>query len=254
MLRFVPSGDLEPDHRYYLYVGYSPYFRDLAGNLIAQNNSHYFNTGGFTDDTAPAVVEASIADGSVGVAVNARLIVRLDERVGDACQPTALFSSAGGDVVVPISVGSDRQTLTLKPASALSTSTSYSLSLSNLCDYAGNAFSAADVVSFTTSASATADTLALSVISITPSNGASGVAVDTSVVIEFSEAIEQTSRPLLTGGGVTVLGDYEVSGNTLTFTPSAPLQGDIQYRMQVTSLVWDLSGNTGGSYYYFTTN
>ena len=254
VLRFVPEADLEPDHLYYLSVGYSPYLQDLAGNRIAQNNQRYFYTGGFTDTAEPTVSLTSITDGSVDVAVNSRVVVVLDERVGDACQPEAVLSSSAGDVALTIAVASDRQTLTLTSPVVLATSTTYSLALSNLCDYAGNAFSALDVLSFTTSDSDVLDNVAPSLVSISPSQNATGVLVDSTIVMEFDEAIDATSSPAITGGGVTVLGEYSISGNILTFTPDAPLNGSTQYRINLYSTVPDFAGNVRSfGYYYFTT-
>ncbi|MCP5009237.1 MAG: Ig-like domain-containing protein, partial [Aestuariibacter sp.] len=71
---------------------------------------------------------------------------------------------------------------------------------------------------------------------------------------EFNEPIDAQSAPPVTGGGVTVLGDYVVSGNTLTFTPAAPLQGGIQYQVYLYNTVLDLAGNYNYiGYRYFTT-
>ena len=56
----------------------------------------------------------------------------------------------------------------MKPTGHLLTLTDYSLSLLNLCDYSGNAFSATGLVSFTTGSSAVADTTRPTVVSITP--------------------------------------------------------------------------------------
>jgi len=251
-LRFIPAADLEPDHRYYLYVGYSPYLYDLAGNRLSTNQSRYFNTGGFADSTAPSLIQTNIVEGSE-IPVNGRLIVTLDERIGDGCQPEARLVSTSGDVVLPISVASDRQTLTLRPAENLLSSATYSLSLSNLCDFSGNAYSATDIVSFSTSASEVADTTRPTIVSVTPANNATGVSVGTSIVATFNEQIDQTSQPRMSGGGVTVLGTYSVSGNTVTFTPDAPLQGNTQYRFDL-YYVSDVSGNIkAGSFHYFTT-
>src|SRR6185503_10640438 len=86
----------------------------------------------------------------------------------------------------------DRLILTFTPASALATSTLYNISVSGFSDSAGNQvvpFSS----SFTTSATTTADTTSPFVISVTPANGTTGVPVNTSVVLTFSEAIDPTS-------------------------------------------------------------
>ncbi len=251
VLRFNPAADLEPDHRYTFYVSSYPYLEDLAGNRLS-GSSRYFDTGGFADTTAPSLLLTNIAEGSE-IPVSSRLIVTLDERIGDACQPEARLLSPGGDVVLPISISSDRQTLTLIPSESLLSSATYSLSLSNLCDYAGNAYSATDIVRFSTSVSDVVDTARPTLVSVTPEYNATDFSVNTSIVAVFNEQIDQTVQPVVTGGGVTVFGTYSVSGNTLTFTPDASLQGNTQYGISLSS-VSDVSGNLSyvGTYYFTT--
>ncbi|MCP4993628.1 MAG: hypothetical protein GY934_07570, partial [Gammaproteobacteria bacterium] len=228
VLTFTPDALLEADHRYDLNVGYHPYLKDLAGNYITQNTQRYFYTGGSVDEAAPVLVQSSIEEGSTVVPVNGRIVLTLNEPIGDACSPIVEVQSAGVPVESALSITTDRRTLTITPDQNLSASTEYTVSVTNLCDYAGNALSD-DLLNFTTLASDVADTTAPSLVSITPTNNATGVSVSTPIVMEFNEPIDAQSAPPVTGGGVTVLGDYVVSGNTLTFTPAAPLQGGIQY-------------------------
>jgi subtilisin len=93
------------------------------------------------------------------------------------------------------------------------------------------------------------DTVAPTVTGVSPSDGATGVAVGTNVSVTFSEAVDPTTVNGSTftvsdGGGVA--GSISVAGNGLsaTFDPSADLANSTLYTITVTSGVQDLSGNS----------
>jgi len=82
-----------------------------------------------------------------------------------------------------------------------------------------------------------------------PANAATGVATNSSVSATFSEPM--TDATLTTAsftlattiGGAAVTGTVNVSGNTATFTPSAPLAGSTQYTATITIAAKDAAGN-----------
>ncbi len=90
------------------------------------------------------------------------------------------------------------------------------------------------------------------VTSITPADGAGGVALGTPVVVTFSEPIDPASVSganlanvlLRTAAGDPVVGSASLSVNntTLTFRPSQALAPDAGYTFQVTTGVRDLAG------------
>ena len=253
VLSFEPDAVLEPDRRYQLYVGYNAYLLDLAGNRIG-GSFRRFTTGGAVDTAAPVLSASNVADGSAVMPVNGRVVLLLDEPVGDGCSPAVRLLDSGG-AVVPSSyaIATDRRRLTLTPDAELLPSTAYRVSVSNLCDYAGNALSG-DVLRFSTVADAVADTTGPSLVSITPASGATGVPVDTTVVMTFDEVVDELSAPPVNGGGVLVRGRYTVSGTTVTFTPDAPLQGGVRYGVSLSRTVSDAAGNSRylGTYYFTT--
>lgn len=246
-LRFLPDQLLSANTQYYLYVSWNDYLTDLGGNRI-DNAYRYFTTGESADSAAPTVARTNLADGTSGVAVNAQIVIQFDERLGGQCPVSSAVTLADGLAGVPVGVAldSDRRTVTIKPTDALQASTSYTVSVNGVCDYAGNAVQPT-TLSFTTSVSATADTTAPSLVSITPVNNATGVGVTgISVVMTFSEPVDQRSAPPLVGGGITVPGAYVVNGDTITFTPSVALKGDTLYTIQLHGNVPDYAGNTRG--------
>lgn len=254
-LIFTPSALLTANRQYYFYVGYSPYLKDLAGNNI-HASYRYFTTGANNDVTAPSVAQTSFADGTTDIPVNGSMHIVLDERLGGHCSldDSIALSSAAGDEPVSITLASDRRKLTISPVGDLQTLTSYTLTLNGLCDYAGNAMAAYNL-GFTSSLDANHDNIAPTVVSVIPAYNSTEVDRNTNVVMTFSEPVDLRTAPLLRENSSTVVsGSYSVSGSTVTFTPSATLSSNTQYRLDLQYDVSDFAGNTSWlGYHYFTT-
>lgn len=255
-LEFVPDAELRESNRHYLYVGYSPYLTDLAGNRVAINSNTYFNTGLDSDEQAPTIAGSSVEDGNTVVPINGQIVVKFDEPLSDTCVANneVTISTGGSNVTTTQSLGNDRRTLTITPVDNLLQNTEYQVNVDGICDYSGNEIASSNW-SFTTLDSDVIDTTAPTLVSITPVNGATGVAVDiAAIVMEFSEPVSQITAPPVTGAGLTVLGTYTVDGSTVTFTPNLPLLGETQYTVSIHSTASDLAGNSRSlSVHRFTT-
>src|SRR5947209_12853 len=127
-------------------------------------------------------------NGVTWVAVNAKIQVLVSAPVsavsvtGSAIQVT----SGSGSVAGTLSVGST--VLTFTPSSPLAVSTTYTVTVGGFTDLAGNAVQAF-TSSFTTGSSAVADTTPPTVTAVNPANGATGVAVTSTVVVTFSKTV-----------------------------------------------------------------
>ncbi len=93
-----------------------------------------------------------------------------------------------------------------------------------------------------------ADTAAPTLISTVPGSGATGVAADTVISAQFSEAmdtsLDASMFTLATApAGVAVSGTLTVSGDTVTFTPNAKLTAGSQYTATLTTGAKDVAGN-----------
>ncbi len=252
-LELVPDALLAANRLYYFYVGYSPYLKDLAGNNIGASY-RYFTTGTGTDAVAPVVVQTSFADGTTGVPVNGRVLVRLSEPLGDQCALAdgVTLSSGLGSVAATLSLSSDRQTVTVVPQAVLSTLTAYTLSLDGLCDYAGNTLAPLSL-GFTTRVDGTPDTTPPIFVSSDPANGATSVPVDAPIMLNFDEQVDLV---LLNGevnvdGGATPGIFTSNESGALTFTPQDPFTSGSMHSIYF-RYIYNLVGS--GRYFNSTIN
>lgn len=254
-MTLTPDADLTASTQYYLYVGYSPYLTDYAGNLF-YNNYHYFTTGTETDSIPISVALTNIASGEQDMPVNGRAILMMDNPVSDAClysENVVLQNSAGVEISSTVSLDSSRRNITVTPSVNFSISENYSVAVSSLCDYAGNEFSGTPLT-FTTLSSDSNDTTGPSVVSISPFNGETGVAISSSIVIQYNESVDRRSTPLIKAGSTLIEGSYSVTGDTITFTPTDPLSNSTTYTVELYNYVQDFAGRTlNGGTTSFTT-
>lgn len=249
---YVPAVPLAPGTTYR--VRTLSGLQDLSGNGLASTSvPSTFTTGTGADATAPVVQLRSIVDGATGVAVNARVVVRLSEPVSALSVVTGAVTVRQGTTVVAgtLTLGADRATITFTPGAALAPGTPYTVEVGGFTDLAGNPV-AGSSTTFTTSPSAVPDTTAPAVVSVSPANGAVGVGVATSVTVRFSEVVDATtvnvaSMPLLVSGlSGAVAASYQVSGDTVTIVPVSPLPGNRTVFVRVNQgAVADRSGNLG---------
>jgi hypothetical protein len=255
-LKFIPNDVLRDNTPFYFYVGYSPFLKDLAGNNVSQNGFRVFYTGINTDELSPQVVNTSILDGLVNIPVNSSVVVTFDSSISDSvsCSSNEVVSITSGDLTIDTTavLSTDKRSLTVSTV-GLARSTSYQVTIRGACDYAGN-FIAQQSFSFTTSDTDTADLTAPTISASVPINRALDVSVTDDIVVTFSEDISFNSLPPITGGGVTVTGDYSISGNILTFSPDESLAGNTSYTIGFRNTIFDFANNNRWlSTYTFTT-
>jgi len=91
-----------------------------------------------------------------------------------------------------------------------------------------------------------ADATPPTVQSVTPPDGASNVALNTNVVVSFSEPIDCTSvttTSFTVAAAGPVSGNIGCSGSSATFTPASALSPNTTYTVTVSTDVRDLAGN-----------
>ncbi|MFH1230427.1 MAG: putative Ig domain-containing protein [Planctomycetota bacterium] len=97
-----------------------------------------------------------------------------------------------------------------------------------------------NVWSFTTAP----DTIPPTVISVSPANGSTGIAVSTNISVTFSEAMNQSATQGAFSTSPTVAGAFSWSGNIMTFDPTSNLAYNTSYTCTVSTAAQDLAGNS----------
>ena len=170
-----------------------------------------------TDTTAPTVSSTAPADKATGVAINQAIAITFSEAI-KSDSVAGNFTISGG-VTAAASVSG--AVLTLTPNAALAASTAYTVTLSNITDLAGNPMGAPYSFGFTTG---TVDTTAPTVVYRYPKPNSINQSTNPPFTIGFTENILSSSvNSTNISISPSVTGTFNVNGNMVTFTPSAPL-------------------------------
>jgi hypothetical protein len=244
---FIPSASLAGSTQYRATI--SNTVTDLSGNPMSASYTWTFTTGAAPDTTPPTVSSVSPSNAANGVATNSTVSATFSEAMTNSTLTTSTFSvsptTGGGTIAGTVSVSGNTARFT--PSAALAPSTQYTAVVaSSVTDAAGNALGANFTWRFTTAAAP--DTTPPTVTTTSPTNGATGVAPNTSVSATFSEPMTNSTLTtstvkLATAGGAAVAGAVNVNGNTVTFTPLADLTGSTQYTATITTGAKDAAGN-----------
>ncbi len=221
--------------------------QDLAGHALLANFVWSFTTA-----APPAVVSTIPVNGATAVAVNTTISATFSEAMNPATINAATFTLTGpGATPVAGTVTFAGTTATFAPFAVLTTSTSYTATITTGAKDSAGAPLAANVAwTFTTAPPAT-------VVSTIPANGATAVAVNTAISATFSEAMNpatiNAATFTLTGPGATpVAGTVTYAGNTATFTPTAVLSTSTLYTATITTGAQDLTGHALAANFVWT--
>jgi hypothetical protein len=232
--------------------------KDLAGNALASSFVWSFTTGTALDTTPPTVISTDPGNGATGVALNKKVGATFSETMDPLTITTSTFTLQQGATNVPGTVTYLGTTATFSPASNLASSTTYTATVTTGAkDLAGNALASNFVWSFTTGAAL--DTTPPTVVSVSPLNGATGVALNKQPSATFSEAMDPltmtTANFSVTGPGVTpVTGTvaYDAVNKIATFTPASNLASATTFTATITTGAKDLAGNALASNFVWT--
>jgi hypothetical protein len=241
------GATLTPNTSYTLSAGG---FRDLDGNLVTPFSSA-FSTSAIVDTTSGTISMTSPVPNATGVPLNSSITLTLSKAANPASVTYDTFQVYGpySATRLPgtISIGAGGTTLTFTPAGPMPPSTTVSVFagyFTSLYDLAGNQFQSL-TASFTTASAA--QTVAPTVLSVTPANGAQGVGPNAVVTVVFSEAINSST---INSGNFTLFNGYtnlnasvSRSQDNRTVTLSATLPYGASITLAVSTGVMDLSGN-----------
>ncbi|MEJ7759788.1 MAG: Ig-like domain-containing protein [Gemmatimonadaceae bacterium] len=243
---FTPSAPLASNTAYTVTIVGT--VRDVAGNEMGANFVSSFTTG---DNVAATVVSTTPADLATNVPTNVVLSATFSEAMDPATINATTFllrsTLSGGAVPGTVAYNPATFTATFTPSSPLVAATTYTATITiGARDVAGNPLAASRSWTFIT-----ADNTGPTVLTVSPPDNASGVAITSAVTVTFSEpmnasTINTTTFNLRnTGTGALVAGTvtYNAGANSATFTPSAPLANGTHYTVTVTTGVMDIGGN-----------
>ncbi|HUQ48669.1 MAG TPA: Ig-like domain-containing protein [Gemmatimonadaceae bacterium] len=226
---------------------------DASGNPMAAPFNSVFTTE-LLDTTAPTVTSVSPPDGSTTAATTTAIQIAFSEPMNPTTITTTTVSlknaGTGANITSTVVYNAGTNSVTLTPSGPLSNSTQYTVTVTTgVKDVAGNQLAAPFVSSFTTVP--LPDNTAPTIITRSPANGATGVATNSAVTIQFSEPMDQATinttniRLSVTSPSSPVAGTvaYNASTNTATFTPDAPLANNTGYTVTTTGLK-DVAGNS----------
>ena len=194
---------------------------------------------------------ATPASGSTGVAVTTPVTATFSEVMNASTFNASTFTltPAGGTAVTGnVSYSAGTSTAVFTPASPLAYNTAYTATITTgVQNPAGTALGANDTWSFTT-----APGPAPTVTAVTPSNGSTGLAANTTVTVTFSEAMSASSitastftlTPTTKGSApVSATVSYNAATFTATLTPKAPLAANVTYTAAVTTGAMGATGS-----------
>jgi hypothetical protein len=226
----------------------SPISADLQ---YANGSSTHLVLTAIPDTTPPTVFSTNPPNTSTTVPVYSTVTATFSEAIDPATVTASSFTLMDGTTPVPGTVTYSSGNATFTPAAFLSPNTVYTAKISTgVKDLAGNALSSNYLWQFKTSAP---DITPPTVISTSPVNSASAVAINSTITAIFSEPVDPvtitTAEFTLMNGTNAVSGTVTYSGTMATFTPSTSLATNTLYTATITTGVKDLAGNAMSANY-----
>ena len=250
IVTFTPSAPLVQGSYTFTVNG----VKDVAGNLMPAPFIITFTV----DTTPPAVSAVSPTAGQGGVATNTAVQITFSESMDAATitNTTILLRNSTTSALVPATVSYNNTTkiATLTPSGPLSNATNYTVVVTTLVkDLAGNPLATQFQSTFTTVA--LADTTAPTIVTRAPVIGATNVAINTNVVVTFSEVMDLTTinstsitlKPTAGGANVTATVTCNSPCTTATLDPASDLINGTSYTVTVSPTISDAAGNQLGA-------
>ncbi|MDD3265870.1 MAG: Ig-like domain-containing protein [Burkholderiales bacterium] len=250
---FSPSAVLEPESSYTVVITKGG-IRDLAGNLLPESVNSTFKTG---DYRSPTVSIVTPSNNAIGVSRSPVISLSFSESVINVTSPnvTLRVGSANGTVVpiTPITPGANN-TYSFSPVSILDEKSVYFVALTDgIKDNTVNQ----NPLGATSFSFTTGDFTAPTVAMTTPTNNAVGVAVNTQILVSFSESVQNVLSSVVLeniSGAVIPATVSLVSGNDYKIVPNANLTSNTYFYVKFSSNIVDAFNNSlAPTTYHFAT-
>ncbi|MDP3237361.1 MAG: Ig-like domain-containing protein, partial [Myxococcales bacterium] len=226
--------------------------RDLANNALAPPSMFGFTTAAAADNTPPTVTSTVPTNNAMNVATAG---LAISATFSEAVTPASVVATinapfelgtptlnAGNTVATwSMPIFDDGGVATYQPA------TNYAVTV-EASDVAGNSMTAPYPFSFTTAAPA--DMVAPTLVSILPADTTTNVALNTVIVMTFSEPMNTaTVQSGLRINGATRAGTFgwNATNSVVRFTPTANWSASTPYTVAFSAPPTDVAGNPLGS-------
>jgi len=250
-LTFVPSEDLLPDTDYTLNVSN---LSDVAGNAqVAYSQGFSTGVSSVADVVRPTLSSVTPVNGSTDIAADVEAQITFSERVNPLTLEGNIYVQKrfDGTVNLPgaLSVSADGLSVNVKPDQPLLPGGVYRVVVSSLVeDLSGNRYASGSTAStFTVSEDAPVDSVAPSIVLVSPQDGATDIGLLNPIVVSFSEVLDPTTVSgntfNLFANGQRLSPSVSRSSDNRTVTLSRSLPADSEVSLVISSGVTDLAGN-----------
>jgi methionine-rich copper-binding protein CopC len=226
-LTFTSLGALAYGTNYVISVRSSA--QSAVGVPLTPSYSSHFRTV-----YRPVVVSTTPANNATGVAVGTQITVVFSQTMNKSATQGA-FSLKNGTALVAgtFSWGTLNKPMTFTPSAPLLPATKYTLTITTSAKSVVTNLAAPYSSQFTTAPAPV-------VVSATPANNATGVALSAPVTVTFSEAMTPvvTHNAFSLKNGTTIVAgtfSWDPLGKSMTFTPSAKLLPATNYTLTITT-------------------
>jgi hypothetical protein len=224
--------------------------KDLEGNSLQTDFEWSFTTMTEPDTVPPEIISVVPADGQTDLALDTEISIQFSEAVNVSTitlETLTVLNESGSTVGGTVTYDEANMTVIFTP-DALNYGTVYNIVITTgVKDSAGNALQADFEWSFATISEP--DTVPPEIISVVPADGQRDVALNTEIIIVFSEPMNASTITPETvfvsdesGGRVDGLLNYDEANMTVIFTPDA-LNYGTTYNAVITADIKDLAGN-----------
>ena len=211
------------------------------------------------DPTPPTLSSSTPTDNATGVSASSNIVLNFSESVKAGTGNILIKKSSDNTTITTIPIANAQitisgSTVTINPTADLDFDTGYYIEIASgvILDLSDNAFagiSGATTLNFTTAAETTPPTLSSS----TPTDNATGVSASSNIVLNFSESVKAGTGNILikkSSDNTTITtipianAQITISGSTVTINPTADLDFDTGYYIEIASgVILDLSDN-----------
>ena len=244
MVTIAMAGNMTPNK---IYTGtVTTGVKDANGKAMSANYTFNFTSGATPDVTPPVVSSSDPANNATGVVLSKTITVTFNETLDPLSVTASTFTLKQGTTVVAGSVSNSGTQASFVPSGNYSPNTVYTATItSGVKDMAGNALASNYTFSFTTTSAP--DLTPPTITSTDPVNGATGVATNKAIAVNFSKTMTastiSSSTFTLKQGSTAIAGTVAYSGTIATFTPTSALIAGTVYTASISTGVKDLSGN-----------